>query len=116
MKYCTGAIKNLYVKEMGINEDIGRVVTESIVLKRNAPFYWNPLGKLISFEYNTFLPTRTEAEAFVMETVRRHPDHPEIATCMYADYGNMEVHQISRKDFKTLKKTYKQIRRQKKSS
>ena len=33
---------------------IGKVVTESIVLKKDAPFFWNGLGRLISFEYNTF--------------------------------------------------------------
>ena len=57
MKYCTGPIKNMYVKNMGVNEKIGEIVTESIVVRKNAPFYWNPLGRLVSFEYNTFLPT-----------------------------------------------------------
>lgn len=116
MKYCTGPIKNMYVKDMGISESIGDIVTESIVLKKNAPFFWNGLGRLISFEYNTFLPTKSEAETFVLDAARRHPEHPELATCMYADYGNMETHEISRKDFAVLKKTYKQMRKQKKSS
>ncbi len=116
MKYCTGPIKNMYVKSMGINEGIGKVVTESIVLKKDAPFFWNGLGRLISFEYNTFLPTKNEAEAFVVESAKNHPNCPERATCMYADYSQMEVHEISRKDYKALKKTYKEMRKQKKSS
>ena len=62
MKYCTGAIKNMYVKKVGISETASKVVTESIVLKKDAPFYWNLLGRLISFEYNTFLPTKSEAD------------------------------------------------------
>ncbi|MBO5120586.1 MAG: hypothetical protein J6C28_02725 [Bacilli bacterium] len=116
MKYCTGPIKNMYVKSMGVNEKIGEIVTESIVLQKNAPFYWNPLGRLVSFEYNTFLPTKSEAETFVEESAKRHPGCLELATCMYADYGHMTVHEISRKEFKQLKKTYKEIRKQKKSS
>ena len=116
MKYCTGPIKNMYVKSMGVNEKIGEIVTESIVLQKNAPFYWNPLGRLVSFEYNTFLPTKSEAEAFVEETARRHPERLDLATCMYADYGHMTVHEIGRSEFKQLKKTYKAIRKQKKSS
>ena len=116
MKYCTGPIKNMYVKNMGVNEKIGEIVTESIVVRKNAPFYWNPLGRLVSFEYNTFLPTREEALTFVTEAAIRHPEHPEMATCLYADYGHMESHEIGRKEFKALKKTYKAMRKQKKSS
>lgn len=116
MKYCTGPIKNMYVKSIGVNENIGKVVTESIVLQKNAPFYWNGMGRLVSFEYGTFLPTKSEAETFVEEAARRHPDYLTSATCMYAGYGEMTVHEISRKEFKQLKKTYKQIRKQKKSS
>ena len=113
MKYCTGSIKNMYVKKVGISETASKVVTESIVLKKNAPFYWNLLGRLISFEYNTFLPTKSEAEAFVVERAKNFPEHLHLATCMYADYGNMEVHEIGRKEFKQLKKTYKVMRKQK---
>lgn len=116
MKYCTGAIKNLYVKDMGVNERIGEIVTESIVLRKNAPFYWNFLGRLVSFEYNTFLPTKDEAEAYVVEAAKRHPNNLGAATCMFADYGHMEVHEIDKKAFKALKKTYKIMRKQKKSS
>lgn len=113
MKYCTGAIKNMYVKNVGVNESVSKVVTESVVLKKDAPFYWNPLGRLISFEHNTFLPTKSEAEAFVVGRAKSLPNHLHLATCIYADYGNMEVHEISRKEFKQLKKTYKAIRKQK---
>ena len=116
MKYCTGPIKNMYVKNIGISEKVREVVTESIVLQKNAPFYWNRFGRLVSFEYGTFLPTESEAEAYVEEAARLHPEYLENATCMYADYGHMEVHEIGRKEFKVLKKTYKQIRKQKKSS
>ena len=116
MKYCTGPIKNMYVKNMGVNEGITEFITESIVLKKNAPFFWNGVGRLISFEYNTFLPTKNEAELFVLDAIRKHPDHPELATCMYADYGNMEVHEIGRKEYNALRKTYKLMRKQKKSS
>ena len=83
------------------------------VLEKSAPFYYNFLGRLISLEHNTFLPTKSEAEAFVVERARKFPDHLHLATCMYADYGNMEVHEIGRKDFKQLKKTYKIMRKQK---
>ena len=113
MKYCTGAIKNMCVKNVGVSEKASKIVTESIVLEKSAPFYYNFLGRLISFEYNTFLPTKSEAEAFVVERARKFPEHLHLATCMYADYGNMEVHEIGRKEFKQLKKTYKIMRKQK---
>ena len=67
-------------------------------------------------KYNTFLPTREAALTFVTEAAKNHPEHPEIATCLYADYGHMESHEIGRKEFKALKKTYKAMRKQKKSS
>lgn len=116
MKYCTGPIKNMYVKSLGVNVNVGKVITESIVLQKNAPFYWNRFGRLVSFDYGTFLPTKSEAEAYIEEAVRLHPEHLSNVTCMYADYGHIEVHEIGRKEFKELKKTYKQIRKQKKSS
>ena len=113
MKYCTGTIKNMYVKSIGVNENAGKIITDSMVINKNAPFYWNIVRRLISFEYNTFLPTKSEAKAFVVERARKFPEHLHLATCMYADYGNMEVHEIGRKEFKQLKKTYKVMRKQK---
>ena len=116
MKYCTGPIKTMRVKSIGVNEDVGKVVTESIILQKDAPFYWNRLGRLVSFEYSTFLPTMTEAENYVVGVAKNNPDHLEYATCMYADYDNMEVHQIEKEEYKELVKTYKQIKKKKKSS
>ena len=106
----------MYVKSIGVNENIGEIVTESITLQKHAPFYWNRVGRLVSFEYNTFLPTKSEAETFVEEAARRHPNNLAGATCLYADYSHMEVHEIGRKEYKQLKKTYKEMRKQKKSS
>ena len=113
MKYCTGTIKNMYVKSVGVNENAGKIITDSMVINKNAPFYWNIVGRLVSFEYNTFLPTKSEAEAFVIGRAKAFPEHLHLATCLYADYGNMESHEISKKDFKQLKKTYKAMRKQK---
>ena len=107
MKYCTGTIRNMYVKNIGVNEEAGKIVTDNMIIKKDAPFYINRVGRLISLDYDTFLPTRTEAEAFVVGRAKNFPDHLELATCLYADYGCMETHQISRKEFKELKKTYK---------
>ena len=107
MIYFTGNIKKMYVK--GLNED-GTIETESVVLLKDSPFYSNIVGRLISMEYNTFLPTRSEADYFVECLAKAHPNNLSGATCVYADYDNMKSCEVSKKDFKIKKKTYKEKR------
>lgn len=107
MEYCTGEIKKIYIKSITLGDGIQNIVTDSIVVKHNAPFYWKCFGKLISIEYNAVLPTKDEAECFVTTIVKNNPERKQSATCIYVDYNDMKVHKISRKDFVLLKKEYK---------
>ena len=104
----TGEIRNLYVKSIEVNGKAMEVVTDSMVVRKDAPFYPNFVGKLISFEFDTYLPTKDEAEAYVRETVQRNPNISlDRATCLYACYGEMSSQSVSNEEFKTYKKTYK---------
>ena len=116
MRIYTGQIRNMYVKNVEINGSNVRVVTDSIVLKKKAPFYPNFVGRQISFEYGTFLPTQNEAIAYIEESVKRHPESADSVTCMYACYDSLTPQDLSKSEFKLLKKTWKDIRRLKKKS
>ena len=107
MKYCTCDIKSVRIKNFCVNENISDAITEDVVLEKNSPFYWNFVGRIISLKHRTFLPTKEEARSIVLSEHLNHPKKTNIS-CMYADYENMGVHEISRKEFKQLKKTYKQ--------
>ena len=113
MRIYTGQIKNLYVKSFQINKDGLRVIeTESVVVRKDAPFYRNFVDKMISFEYDTYLPTQSEAEAFVLDAAQKSTGaNIDGATCLYADYSDMQRVDVSKEEFKTLKKKYRAIRK-----
>ena len=116
MKIYNGKIKNLYVKSVEVNGDKINVLTDSVVLRENAPFYVNRFGRLVSFEHATFLPTFDEAESFVKGVIMNTPKAFDRATCLYACYGDMKEEEISKDQFKVLKKTYKNIRKEKRAN
>lgn len=107
MKYFTGDIKRMYVKNVTVDGNISNIETESVVLIKDSPFYCNIVGRLISMKYNTFLPTYSEADYVVERLARLNPDNLEAATCIYADYDNMKAHNTSKQDFKVMKKNFK---------
>ena len=107
MKYYTSEIKNLYIKSISISNDVQKVVLDNFVIIQNAPFYLNRFGKFISFEYNTVLPTKEEAENYILGVIKNNPNNSKNATCIYVDYKNMNAHTISKKDFVLLKKKHK---------
>ena len=107
MKYGTCDIKSMRIKSVGVNKNINSIITEDVVLEKNSPFYWNCVGRVVSIKHNTFLPTKEEAHSVIVTEQMNNPDKQNIS-CMYADYQNMVVYNVTRKEFKQLKKTYKQ--------
>ena len=91
-----------------VNPIIKTTAFESTIIVKDSLFYKNRIGKFINLEYNTVLPTAIEAETNLLEISRIHQMNAIDAHCIYAN--NLEIKpykQITKQEFKTLKKTYK---------
>ena len=103
-----GTLKNLYVKDFQVSEE-GLVVAldlESVIVAKDSLFYRNFTGRLINFEYNTYLPSFIEAEAFVRDVCRHNPNSSK-ASCLYADYYSVVVAKDETRSVKEIKRYYK---------
>ena len=103
-----GTLKTLYVKDFQVSEE-GLVVAldlESVVVAKDSLFYKNFTGRLINFEYGTYLPSRTEAELFVRGVCKYNPMSNK-ASCLYADYGSIEEAVDETRSVREIKKYYK---------
>ena len=103
-------VKSMYVKKLHFSEEaISLVETGSRVLYSDVLFYEGRLGKIISFDYGTVLPNTEEARYYVEHYSINHPDHLEGATCPYVDDMDYQYEKsIDKKEFKELKKSFKQ--------
>lgn len=108
MKLLKSDIKCLFVKNIEVNACIVEKIEtgEKFVLK-DALFYEGIFNAIISFDYNTKLPTRPEALDYIKNIAKRSPDSLAEASCVYADYDEMKFDTfIDKKQFKQLKKSY----------
>lgn len=108
-----GKVKNMYVKKLEISADaVATAETDSYVLHSDALFYESMLGKFISFDYDTVLPNAEEAQDYVENYSRNHPNHLEGATCLFISDGDLKYETfITRRELKKLKKDFKQRKR-----
>lgn len=102
-------IKSVYVKGLELNgSKIEKICLESKVIKKDALFYKGLLGNMISFDYNTTLPSLDEAESYVEQQVSVKPQFSDAISCLYVDEDNMRLERkVTKKRFKQLKKEYK---------
>lgn len=102
-------IKSVYVKGLELNgSKIEKICLESKVIKKDALFYKGLLGNMISFDYNTTLPSLDEAESYVEQQVGVKPQFADVISCLYVDEDNMKLEgRVAKKRFKQLKKDYK---------
>jgi len=83
-------------------------VTWDFSLKKDALFYRGILGKIISFDYGTQIPYHDEALDYLDYIYENQPETYPFTPCQYFDYDSLEFHKkVSRKEFKQLKKIYK---------
>lgn len=107
-KLYTGNIKKLSFKNFEVNPSAFRKIAfDSVVVDKDALFFINCMGVPISVDYNTKLLTREEAEDFVEYLVEKHPNDPNLATCIYADEEFSFSHEVTRKELKKLFKDKK---------
>lgn len=112
MRVYRGEIKNMYIRKIDFAEGVAQAVTDTMVVRKDALFYTGITNRRISFEFNTYLATETEAKAYLEENVRANPN-TYINSCLYVDYGTLTPEEMSRKDVKVLKKMYRQQRQEK---
>ena len=103
-----GNLKSLFIKDLQITDNGVNAVLESVVVKRDSLFYKNFIGKMVNFEYDTHLPSYSEAETFVRGSIR---ENGTSLSCMYADYDNMQVVPEETRTVKELKKEFKAQRK-----
>ena len=105
----TGEIKKIYVKNIDFsnNGSISEIELSQITVVKEAKFYKNFLGKIISFKYDSLLPTEEEAKIYATNIISSHPTKIEEAECIFVDYDNLTPDAITKEEFKQLKKQYK---------
>ena len=80
---------------------------ESVILVKDALFYRNRLGKLISFDYDTVLPTLYEAQINLINSFNKSNSNKDLY-CVYANESEILPSEfITNKELKMLKKEYK---------
>ncbi len=112
-------LRRLTVKNLEINEGaIKNIEYDNPIIRKDLIFYRNWAGAYISFEHETRLPDYTEATDYIRDTLERRPEVKEpYPTCPYVSDEEFEYsHEISKETFKTLKKYYKKLNKEKKRS
>lgn len=95
-----GNIKSMYVSKLQINNGIINCVTGEEVIIKNAKFYTNFIGREISFDYDTYLPTRMEAQDYINNGAGDN--------VLFVDYNELRyLENVDKKTIKSLKKEYK---------
>lgn len=112
MKVYRGEIKNAYVKNIDFCDGVTVVTTDSVVVKKDALFYAGLTGRKISFDYNTYLATAEEAIDLLENSARDNP-RINVGSCLFVNYGDLVPEEISKEEFKQLKKSYKEQRQNK---
>lgn len=112
-KIIEGPIHSLYIKNIEINDGILKIQKADITIIKNALFYINYLGHPISFDYNTVLPYKEEADDYLENYIQinsSHPEkiNPENGSCLYIKPEELQAKEIiSNNEFKLLKQKYK---------
>lgn len=105
----TGEIKKVYVKNINFstNGSISEIELSQLTIVKDEKFYKNVLGKIISFKYDSSLPTEEEAKFYAKSVISSNPTKLEQAECIFVDYDNLTPDAITKEEFKQLKKQYK---------
>ena len=111
-----GPVRKIVVSKLEINDGMLQLAEyETPVVKKDALFYRGLFNEFISFDCNTILPDKEEAIDHVKELIellqaRKAP----FPSCDFVNESEIKFsHQVSKQEFKTLKKEYKEIRRMK---
>lgn len=111
-KLYTSEVKRLSIKKLDPNAEALRdIAFESTVIKKDALFYVNFAGVLISVEHNTKLLNRYEAEYYLRSCYKADPKTAHLASCVYKDSGATFSHEVTNEEFKQLIKSKKAERK-----
>ena len=105
-----GNLKSLYVKGFQVTDKGIIASLGTILLQRDALFYKNFVGKVINFQYDTHLPSYSEAETFLRSSAK--PGSIGLS-CLYADYESIVPAPEETRSVKELKKEFKLQRKKK---
>lgn len=107
-KIYTGDIKRYNIKKLGIDKNAEKILeANQAIVKKDALFYYNKLGILISFDYRTRLPDFNEAEELSIYEAKNSFTHSADPGFIYCDEKSIKYDKsISTAEFKVLKKTY----------
>ena len=106
-----GPINTCYAKKLEVSRNFNTTHEVAYkVAKSDALFYRGIAGKMISFEYDTNLPTMEEATAYVMTHMENYPNND----CIFAEDGDIKPFKdISNEEFSKMKKEYKELKKKK---
>lgn len=86
---------------------IGHLGEESYVLKKDAYFYKNRFGKMISYDYGTVLPSYDEAREWLEHVINESDNDSNTVDCMYVDYDKLKYEVIPVGKMKVLDRFYR---------
>lgn len=111
-KLYTGEIKKLSIKKLEPRPDaLMNIAYESTVVQKDALFYVNFAGVLISLDYGTKLLTRDEAEYYLKSGLKVNPSLAHLVHCVYQDSNVTFSHEVTKEEFKQLVKSKKEERK-----
>ena len=111
-KLYTGEIRKLSLKKLEPKpEALLNLAYESTVVNKDALFYKNILGVVISVDYNTKLATRDEAEYYLRNSFKVNPGLAHLDSCLYQESDVKFSHEVTKGELKQLIKTKKAERK-----
>lgn len=111
-KLYTGDIKKLSIKKLDPKPGaLINIAFESTVVKKDALFYVNFAGVVISLDYGTKLLSRDEAEYYLKSGLKVNPALSHLLYSLYQDADVKFSHEVTKEEFKQLLKTKKAERK-----
>ncbi len=103
-KIFTGPIHSIHLKELDITENSLKLEAQSTILIKDALFYQNIFGKIVSFDYGTCLCPKDEAYDYLTSFTNQNKNRFSIP---YINEEEITFDKaITKKEFKELKKKY----------
>ena len=112
-KLYKGNIRSLSITKLEFDgANIKDIKFNKAIIKKDALFYKNFFNVMISFDIDTKLPDFDEAYDCVFQVVSKHPELMNEVACQYTDFDEFKYFaNVSGKEFRELKKSYKEKRK-----
>lgn len=109
-----GPVRKVVVSKLELKNGLHKLADyDTPIIKEDLLFYRGIGDSYISFDYGTIIPDQHEAIDFIEDTITsQNVTEEPFPSCFFVNNSEIELsHQLSNKEFKTLKKEFKQRRK-----